>query len=269
MNHTLTIVQVVITLTDVLVVVVVSGDGPNNINKNAVLIANQIVIIKELSLSIEFNHIKANKIYVIMKFYLLFLISFVQARQIAKPIIRIENSTTKNWKGDGFFHIDTPIIPLYFWKEFIESSNYPGEIYSPAFQSELSEWDGICPECVYKHFHGFGYFCPCCETLFNVYNVAAKPPYLPDGIYEYYYKPKVNEIYYSQQNVFLNYRGNGNNSEDVYYNPTYKGPLFITGESCTLNNKTGINLFLPEKKFTEEQAVKFQEIINFLTSPSI
>lgn len=202
-----------------------------------------------------------------MKHYLpVFLISIVHARDLARPILRIENSTTLNWEGDGFFKIGTPIVPHYFWGELIDTDDYPASSYSRSFQSELTEWDGVCPECSYKHFENFGYLCPCCKSLFNTYHVAAKPPFVTDGIYEYFYKPKVNRIYYSQRNVYLEGR---RNDTRAYYNPSYEGPLFITGESCTLNNKTGINLFIPEKKFTEEQAVKFQEIINFLTSPSI
>ena len=158
------------------------------------------------------------------------------------------------------------ILPERFTTEIANTRNYPQEFYSPSDSYLLTEWDGMCDNCRYTHLKNFGFFCPCCPSLYGSYDTAGKPPFIEDGIYEYFYKPSPNTIYYSEDNVYLGDRGANNG---VYYNPTYKGPLFITGESCTLNNKTGINLFLPEKKFTEEQAVKFQEIINFLTSPSI
>lgn len=209
--------------------------------------------------------------------YLCLVFHFVLSEELedAFPIIRIDNSSTlliDNLEGKfQYYNVGDSIVPDYLWNLLITKKKYNGDtdIYLESHYNVLCDDKKsiVTEDCRYIPIKPFGYFCPCCETLWEDFNVIPKPPFLNESITEIYFHVSPNTMYVLRDDLYLGTRRLDVNTtrEEIYYHRSTDKPIFLTGNKCSINGKEGVNLFIPYTEIDVSDVKKIQNVINYMT----
>lgn len=193
----------------------------------------------------------------------------------AFPVIRITNSSTliiDNMEGKmKYYNIGDSIVPEYLMNILMNKTKYNGDdntYYESRYNMLCDTHESFVDEnCRYIPIPTFGYFCPCCEILWEDFNVIPKPPFLNENLVEIYFHVYPNSMYVLRDNLYLGSRKFDTNStyEEIYYHRTTDKPIFVTGNKCSIEGKEGVNLFIPYKSIDVTDVKKIQDVMNYMT----